>query len=121
MIEAFWYALAAALTFIGFVSVLCLVILYIFKSKSKALYIIAVSPETDSGDIPNLIYSAHLRYLIFGNLLCDGVVVIDCGLDEKKRQLVSETASQYSGVSVVRADEFTDCITGKEKDGSGAC
>ena len=121
MIEAFWYALAAALTFIGFVSVLCLVILYVYRSKNKAAYIIAVSPETDIDEVPNLIYSAHLRYLIFGNLLCDGVVVIDCGLDDKKAQLVKETVSQYSGVSFCMAEEFSDCITGKEKDGSGAC
>lgn len=119
MIEAFWYGTAAALAFIGLLFLICLVILHIYRAKNSA-YIIFIDETTDRGEIPNLIYSAHLRSIIFGSLLCGGVTVVAGELSEENRQLVYETAAKYSGMTVCTAEEFLCRNAGKEKNGSGA-
>ena len=120
MIEAVWYGMAAALTFIGFVSLLCLTVLYIYRPEKNSAHIILIPGESDGENIMNLIYSAHLRTLIFGSLFGNGITVIDDGLDENTKNFITETAAQYGAVDICTADEFIRSITGKEKDGSGA-
>ena len=120
MIEAVWYGMAAALTFIGFVSLLCLTVLRIYRPKKKNAFVVLCPNQSDEGDIVNLIYSAHLRTLIFGSLFAERVTVIDDGLDENIKQLLKETAAQYGGMDVCSADDFIRSAAGKEKDGSGA-
>jgi len=121
MIEAVWYGTAAALSFIGFMSLFCLILLYIYRPKKKNEYIIIIDDKTEKNEISHLIYSAYLRNLIFGTLFCDSVTVVDCGADEEIRQLVAEEAARYGSITVCTPGEIISSITGKEKDGSGAC
>ena len=116
MIEALLYGIAAALAFIGFVFLIILALLHVFRTENTE-YIIVLDKNTDKEKIQRLVSAAYLRSVIFGGLLSDKVTVIDSGLSEDGRQILSETAAQLSGIRVITADEFT---VGKEKDGSGA-
>lgn len=120
MIEAVWYGMAAALTFIGFVSLLCLAVLRIYRPKKKNAHVVLMPCQSDTEDTVNLIYSAHLRMLIFGSLFAERVTVIDDGLSESAKKLVRDTAAQYGGIDICTADDFIRSAAGKEKDGNGA-
>lgn len=121
MIEAVWYGTAAALSFIGFVSLLFLILLNIYRPNEKNQYIIIIDETTDKHEISSLIYSAYLRNLIFGSLFCDGVTVVDCGAGEEIRQLVNGEVKRYGSITVCTSENVISTVTGKENDGSGAC
>lgn len=111
MIEAVWYGLIAALTFIGFVSVVCLTIMHFYKPKGSGNYILTIPENVSCDEIERLVCGAHLRRIIFGDLICDDVVVAYSGLNEECCQAVARSATEYG----------LRCISGKENDGSGAC
>lgn len=107
--EAIWYALVAALTFLGFVSVLYYIVLRIFNPKNCGKYIIIIPKNAEKHEINSLLYSAHLRSMLFGDLLFDSITVIDNSNDENSSRIVFELAAEYGNMIV---------SSGKEKNGS---
>ena len=112
--EAVWYGIVAALAFLGLVSIIYYVILLFYKPKCSCKYVIAVSDVSDKNEIGKLIYGSHIRSLIFGDLIGDGVVIINCGLDEESSKMLSELADEYGGAIICRADELNDCFKHKD-------
>ena len=110
MIEAVWYGLIAAFTFIGFVSAVCFTVLHFYKPKGCGKYILFVPENAPRHEIERLLCGVHLRSIIFGSLLCDETVVFCTGSSEECLKTVLNSASEY-GIT---------CISGKENDGSGA-
>lgn len=120
MIEAVWYGLIAALTFVGIVASVCLAVLTVFKPKGFGRYIIFISDDMDSEEIRRQIYGGYLKNLIFGDLIFDGINIV-CGLmNEEKMLYVHDTALEY-GITVQYSNEISDTGSGEEKNGSGAC
>lgn len=103
--EAVWYALVAALTFLGFVAVIYYIILRVFNPKNCGKYIITIPKNAGKHEINSLLYSAHLRSMLFGDLLFDGITVIDNSADENSSRIVFELAAEYGNMIVSSGKE----------------
>jgi hypothetical protein len=121
MPEAFFYGLVAAFTFIGFISVLYYILLFFFKPKGNGRYIITIPRDADRSTISNLIYGAHMRNLLFGDLVCDDIIILDCDFDDERRRLVKDLSNEYGGVRICTLDELKEGIERKEDNGAGTC
>lgn len=121
MLEAIWYGLVAALTFVGFISIIYFVVLCIYKPKGNGRYILVIPEKAKKDEISNLIYGAHMRNMLFGDLVSDEIYVVDCGLDDERKQLVEEVSKEYGGVNVCRIEELADSLYRKDNNGAGAC
>ena len=119
MIEAVWYGIIAALTFIGIVALICFTVLTVFKPKGYGRYIIFISEDMESHEIRRQIYGGYLKSLIFGDMIFDSINVI-CGMmNEEKMIFVHDTALEY-GITVQYAHEISDTGSGEEKNGNSA-
>ena len=110
--EAVWYALVAALTFLGFVSIIFYILLRVFNPKNSAKYIITIPKNACRQEINSILYSAHLRNMLFGDLMFRSITVVNNSRCEENCSLVSELAAEYGNMTV---------SSGKDENGNGAC
>lgn len=113
--EAVWYALVAALTFIGFVSIVFYIMLKIYNPKQNGKYIINIPENADESEISFLFYAANLRSMLFGNLIFDSITVVSFSQSSS----VTEFAAEYSNINVITESEMI--ISGKDENGNGTC
>lgn len=121
MFEAIWYGTVAALAFIGFLALVYFVILSIYKPGGSGRYILVIPEDADKNKISNLVYGAHMRNILFGDLVCDDIYIVDCGLDEEKKRIVKEVSADCGGVKICAAEDLSDCLYRKENDGRKSC
>lgn len=110
--ETVWYALVAAFTFLGFVAVLFYIALRIFNPRNSAKYIITIPKNACRQEINCILYSAHLRNLLFGDLMFQNIEIVDNSRCEENRILIAELAAEYGNMTVA---------SGKDENGNGAC
>ena len=113
--EAVWYALVAALTFIGFVSIVFYILLKIYNPKQNGKFIISIPENANENEISFLLYAANLRSMLFGNLVFDSITVVDCSESSQ----VSRLAAEYVNIKVLKKSECM--MSGKDENGNGAC
>lgn len=111
---------AAALAFIGFVAVIYFIALSFYKPRGNGRYIITIPPDGDRDAISSLIYGAHLRNMLFGDLISDSVIVLDNGLGDETRELIIRLSKEYGSVEICTVGELESSLLRKEKDGTGA-
>ncbi len=121
MIEALCYGIVAALTFIGFISLVYFAVLHIYKPKENGNYVIFVPEDASYDDIVSLIYGAYLRNIIYGDLLGKDIIIIDDGISDSKKTMIKKLASDYNSVSFINSDNIMSFLKGKENNGTGFC
>ena len=113
MIEALWYGLAAALAFMGLVSIIWYIILSVYKPDSNVKYIITVPENCDTENAGKLVYGAYIRNMFLGSLVSTGTTVVDNGLSDEVKCMIEECG----GMDICSPDELNELIFGKESDG----
>lgn len=88
MQHAFVYGAIAALSFIGFVSLIYTVLLFVYRPKGHSEYIIRIPENSGIGEIQRLIYGVHLKRLIFGDLIFDKIKIDFSDLSEEEKNCV---------------------------------
>lgn len=111
MIEAITYGFIAALCFIGFVSIIYYIILYIYRPKKCGTYILTIPENASRHKIGCLIYGAHLRNLLFGDLVCDDVIVFDNGLTDKQINDIHCQAKECGGIEICSKEKIIERLT----------
>ncbi len=121
MLEAIWYGSVAALTFIGFVSLVYVAVLHIYRPKGNGNYILYIPESYSIDEVLNQIYGAHLRNLIYGGLICNDIIIVDNNLSEERKLLIKKISEDFSGVNFISLDDITAFFERKEENGTGIC
>ncbi len=121
MLEALWYGSVAALTFIGFISLLYFLLLHIYRPKDNGNYILCIPTNASAEEILKLIYGAYLRNLIYGSLICKDIVIFDNKLGEEKKHLIKKIAEDLGGISYISVSDLETLFERKEENGTGIC
>lgn len=108
--EAVWYGAVAAFAFLGLVSVIYYIILWIYRPRGKCKYVITVTANTEKGEIGRQVYGSHLRNLIFGDLIGEGIILFNCGLNEEDSRALDNLAEEYGAVIADSADELCNSL-----------
>lgn len=111
MLEGVWYGIAAALVFLGLVSVAYIIFLKIFRTDLPENLVVVLSERDDGGDIGSFLYSAHMRLSLWGG---GKLVIVDNGLSENQLSLCRRIMNECGGMEMCSAAELADLLTGKE-------
>ena len=89
--------IVAALSFIGFVSILYFLMLYIYRPKGNSRYIVKFPHDAERGEIEALVYGTYFKKLIFGDLIFDEIRFDKSALSEEEADvadvIIKETDS----------------------------
>ena len=75
--------LVCALSFIGFVSCVYFLLLWIYRPKGNSRYIVKFPTDVKRGRIESLVYGTYFKKLIFGDLIFDEAEIQTDGLSDK--------------------------------------
>ena len=113
MQHAFIYGLVAALSFIGFVSLIYTALLFVYRPKGRSRYIIKIPPDSERGDIETLIYGAYFKKMVFGDLLFDKIEIDKSALSDDEKKLVDCTSEEIGYFTKIKKE---DLFIGEEND-----
>ncbi len=86
--------IVAALSFIGFISVIYFLLLCLYRPKGNSRYVLKIPPNCKRGELESLIYGAYLKKMIFGDLIFDEIAVDKSLLSDEEKQLVDQLISE---------------------------
>lgn len=101
MQNALIYGIVAALSFIGFVSILYFLMLFIYRPKGNSRYIIKIPHDTERGKIESLVYGTYFKKLIFGDLVFDEV--------EFDKSELSDEEIKIANIIINEMDLYINC------------
>ena len=113
MQHAFIYGLVAALSFIGFVSLIYTALLFVYRPKGRSRYIIKIPHGFEQGDIETLIYGAYFKKMVFGDLLFDKIQIDKSALSEEEKMLVDCICEEIGCFTRIKKE---DLFIGEEND-----
>ena len=113
MQHAFIYGLVAALSFIGFVSLIYTALMFIYRPKGRSRYIIKIPHGFEPGDIETLIYGAYFKKMVFGDLLFDKIEIDKSALSEEEKMLVDCITEEIGWFTRIKKE---DLFIGEEND-----
>ena len=113
MQHAFIYGLVAALSFIGFVSLIYAALLFVYRPKGRSRYIIKIPHGFEQGDIETLIYGAYFKKMVFGDLLFDKIEIDKSALSEEEKMLVDCICEEIGCFTRIKKE---DLFIGEEND-----
>ena len=113
MQHAFIYGLVAALSFIGFVSLIYTALLFIYRPKGRSRYIIKIPSDSCRSDIETLIYGAYFKKMVFGDLLFDKLELDESELNDDEKQLVECICEEIGCFTRIKKE---DLFIGEEND-----
>ncbi len=87
MLECIWYAFAAAFIFIGMTATVFMIIIHILKTNAGGEYIIAIPVFEGDDDIGSVLYSAHMRLALLGDICRGRVIAVDMGMSEAQKNV----------------------------------
>ena len=87
----------AALSFIGFVSIVYYVLLFLYRPKGQSRYIIRLSPDSEKGEAERLIYGAYIKKLVFGDLIFDEAEIQTDGLTDEETEQIKHLSDELGG------------------------
>ena len=113
MQHALIYGLVAALSFIGFVSLIYTALLFVYRPKGRSRYIIKIPHGFEQGDIETLIYGAYFKKMVFGDLLFDKIEIDKSALSEEEKMLVDSISEEIGCFIKIKKE---DLFIGEEND-----
>ena len=113
MQHAFIYGLVAALSFIGFVSLIYTALLFIYRPKGRSRYIIKIPSDSCRSDIETLIYGAYFKKMVFGDLLFDKLELDESELNDDEKRLVECICEEIGCFTRIKKE---DLFIGEEND-----
>lgn len=84
----------AALSFIGFITVIYFLLLCLYRPKGNSRYVLKIPPNFKRGEAEALIYGAYFKKLIFGDLIFDEIIIDKSLLSDEEKQLVDKLISE---------------------------
>lgn len=82
MIEAVWYGIIAAFSFLGLLSVLLYILLHIYNTNGIGKVVFYVDKNVPEHRFVDLIFSSYLRNFLFGKMISDEIIVISDSLGD---------------------------------------
>lgn len=82
MIEAIWYGVIASFSFLGLLSVILYILLHIYNVNGMGRVVFYVDRNVPEHRLVDLIFSSHLRKILFGKMLSDEIIVVSDNLDD---------------------------------------
>lgn len=79
--------LVCALSFIGFVSCVHFLLLWIYRPKGNSRYIVKFPTDVKRGRIESLVYGTYFKKLIFGDLIFDEIEFDSSALSEEEKHI----------------------------------
>ena len=113
MQHAFIYGLVAALSFIGFVSLIYTALLFVYRPKGRSRYIIEIPHSFEHCDIETLIYGAYFKKMVFGDLLFDKLELDESELNDDEKRLVECICEEIGCFTRIKKE---DLFIGEEND-----
>lgn len=87
----------AALSFIGFVSIVYYILLFVYRPKGQSRYIIRLGADSEKCEAERLIYGAYIKKLVFGDLIFDEAEIQTDGLSDKDIELIKHLSNELGG------------------------
>lgn len=115
MLQACFYAFAAAFAFIGIIAVAYLIMIKLVGMNEKGFFMVVIAAGTDSAEITSVIYSAYMRMLLFGDCTNGKVVAIDCGMDRDCRRVCEKLCRECGNIYIIKPDEVESFIINRGK------
>ena len=94
--------IVAALSFIGFVSILYFIMLFVYRPKGKSRYIIKIPHDAERGEVEALVYGTYFRKLIFGDLVFDDVEFDKSELSDEEADIANVIIKEMDSYINVR-------------------
>ncbi len=115
MIEAIFFGCVAALSFIGFISIIFYIVLFMYRPKKNGLFILTIPKDAKRHKIGDLIYGSHLRNMLFGELICENVVIFDNGLTAKQIKDINLVAKECGGIEICSQEKLIERLIENER------
>ena len=106
MLECIWYAFAAAFIFIGMTAVVFMIIIHIFKTSAGGEYIIAIPVTEHDDDIGSVLYSAHMRLAVLGDICRGRVIAVDLGMSEAQKNVCMGIMKECGNMQICKPQEL---------------
>ncbi len=87
----------AALCFIGFVSLIYYILLFVYRPKGQSRYVIRLNGDYEKGEAERLIYGAYIKKLVFGDLIFDEAEIQTDGLSDKDIEPIKHLSEELGG------------------------
>ena len=120
MLECIWYGFAAAFIFIGITATVYMIMIRVFKNGADADYIVAIPVTADNDDIGSILYSAHMRLAVLGDVCSGRVIVVDMGMSESQRTLCQGIMKECGNMEICLPQEISDYFTSQERETDGS-
>lgn len=109
MQHAFAYGVICALSFIGFISIIYYVLLFVYRSKGRCSCVVRIPSGAKPSEIESMIYGSYFRKMIFGDLIYDRIYIDYNELSEEESELVKNILEKIKYCLNLEDDIFLNC------------
>lgn len=106
MIEALWYGFVVSLSFIGFVSVIYLILLHTYSPLKYGNIVINLTRNPTENEIYNAVIGLHLYELLFGNGTSANIIILNSKNDAVFVYDICNSSGCLSNFTCITYDEF---------------
>ena len=119
MIENLWNGICAALAFIGFVSVIYLILIHIFSLDEGYFRVYYIDESFTAKDLIGLIYRRNIIDTMLWNSFCEIIIVYDTKCEENWRERFNSLSDDLENLVLLESKQLADYIKRKGKHGTG--
>ena len=106
MIEALWYGIVVSLSFIGFISVIYIVLLHIYSPAKYGDLVVSLSENLTKPELYDAVYGLRLHKALSGIGNADDLILLKSGSEVIYVYEVSGLAVQTDGYERLTFDEY---------------
>lgn len=81
MFEALWFGFVASLAFIGFMSIVCYIILHIYPPRKYCRFVMYIPDNITEDELHSLMYGSYLRNALCGDILTKDIIILSDNTD----------------------------------------
>ena len=119
MIEAVWYGVIAAFSFLGLLSAILYIFLHICDVNGTGKLVFYVEENIPHHKMVDLLYGSYLRKFLFGKLISDEIIVISDILDDDYINSFIDVANELDCLKCVVYKGSLSVTTREENDEKG--
>lgn len=106
MIEALWYGIVVSLSFIGFISVIYIVLLHIYSPAKYGNLVVSLSENLTKHELYDAVYGLRLHKALSGITISNDLIILKSGSDVIYVCEISGLSEQKDGYECLTFDEY---------------
>lgn len=106
MIEALWYGIVVSLSFIGFISVIYIVLLHIYSPAKYGNLVVSLSENLTKHELYDAVYGIRLHNALSGITNSEDLIILKSGSEAIYVCEISGISEKIDGYECLTLDEY---------------